>query len=302
MPFATTDTMPDNPDVKIFFSGLLILEPTDNNMCEIFVHTSAPRHFLTIEVRRKREGRPDELMMRHAGPLAFVVTDQDGGTSLHGMQIRKTPANGGAVGVRSFMPNGAQPDGAPDGLALAIDLQRSDFHNGNPVVGNAASTFPFRLLDVDPLGGRPSILLQDGVLYTAAKTLPKLEIKLTDVAGNKIRDLDPFASLIGAAIPLEDGTSVVIRWQLQGNAQTLNLTKEAGVSYEIYVVNDPLFESEETNPDTDPIHDELQEYYKILPRVPTDQQFRLEVKRPQNDPPPRGSTRAPCMAVIKGGG
>jgi hypothetical protein len=301
MPFTPTDTMPDDPDVKIFFSGLMILKPVDNDMCEVFVHSSAPRHFLTIEVRRKQEGRPDEIMMRHVGPLAFVPTDQDGGTSLHGMQIKKVTGNGPATGIRSFVPNAAQPDGAPDGLALAIDLQRNDFHNGNPVVGNLGATM-FRLLDIDPLGGRPSILLSNGVLYTAAKTRPDVEIKLTDAAGNNIRDLAPFASLIGAAIALEEGTHVEIRWRQQGEPKTLSLNRDPGMRYEIYIVNDPLFESDDINPAVDPTHDELQEYYKILTRVPTDRQFRLEVTLPQDAPPPRGTTRAPCMSIVVGGG
>lgn len=299
MPFTSTDTFPDNPDVRIYFSGLMILKPTGNDSCEIFVHSSAPRHFLTIEVRRKKDGRPDEVMMRHVGPLAFVPTDQDAGTSIHGMQIKKVTANGAAPGVRRFVPNAPQPDGAPDGLALAIDLERTDFHNGNPVVGNVGSD-TLRLLDVDPLGGRPSILLENGVLYTAATTRPELEIKLTDAAGNNIRDLAPFASLIGAAISLEETTHVEITWRQQGKAETLSLNKAAGFSYEIYIVNDPLYESDEVVPAADPKHDELQEYYKILPRVATNQQFRLEVTPPPPDQP-RGSTRAPCMSVILGG-
>ena len=303
MPFTPTDAMPDNPDVKIFFSGLMILKPTENDKCEIFVHTSAPRHTLTVEVRRKQEGRPDEIMMRHVGPLAFVTTDQDvlTGTSLHGMQIKKVTGNGPAAGVQRFVPNAPQPEGAPDGLALAIDLQRNDFHNGNPTLNDDPAN-PVRLLDIDPLGGRPSILLDNGVLYTAAKTRPELAIKLTDANGNHIRDLEPFASLIGAAIALEDGSRVEMRWRQQGKPETLVLNKVAGVSYEIYIVNDPLFESDQTNPDTDPKHDELQEYYKILFRVPTDRQFRLEVTPPPNNPPSRGTTRAPCMGIILGGG
>ena len=305
MSFTPTDTMPGTPDVTIFFSGLMILTPTNNNMCEVFVNSSAPRHFLTIEVRRKQAGRPDELMMRHVGPLAFAPTDQDAinGTQFFGMQIKKVTANG-ATGVQRFVPNAPQPDGAPDGLAAAIDLHRNDFHKDNPVVGNANSQFPFRLLDVEPLGSRPSILLQDGVLYTAAKTRAGVNIQLTDVNGNKIRDMEPFASLIGAAIALEANTHVEIQWRQQGKTQVLKLDKVAATTYEIYIVNDPLFESETINPDTDPKHDELQEYYKILSRVPTEQQFRLEVPPldPNAPPPDRGSTRAPCMSVLLGGG
>ena len=74
MPFAPKDTLPQqHPDVRVYFTGLMILEPTgdDDKACQIFVNSSATRHYLTIEVRRKTANRPDEIMMRHVGPLAF---------------------------------------------------------------------------------------------------------------------------------------------------------------------------------------------------------------------------------------
>jgi hypothetical protein len=296
MPFTPINTLDCQADVKIFFSGLLILKPSENDSCEVFVHTSAPRHYLTIEVRRKQEGRPDEVMMRHLGPLSFIQTNEDPEvTPIHGMAIRRVSESQPGGGVKSFAPQESQPEGAPDGLDKAIDLARSDFHNASQPA-NAG------FLNVDPLGARPSILLTDGTLYTAAKTRPELTIKLKDATGAAVRDLPRFASLIGANISLDDESIVTVSWSQQGKPETLNLIKKPGTRYEIYVINDPLFENDSLPSENNPKHDEFKEYYKVL-QVPSDKQFRLDVEVPQDVvPPDRGSTRAPCMSVVISGG
>ena len=304
MAFTRTDSLPEKPDVSVFFSGLLVLEPQDDNTCEVFVHASAPRHYLTIEVRRKEEGRPDELMMRHVGPLAFVEDEAEGQTPLHGMIISKS--TDGAKSIRSFAPTTALADGAPEGLDLAINFESQAFHAGNPESGvDPVTKATFRLLDVDPLGGRPSILVDDGTFYTAAKTRPELRIILKQPDGTD-RVLAPFASLIGAAISMSNqDDSVIVQWRQYGRLETLELKRDPGISYEIYVVNDPLYERDAvTDLTVDPKHDEFREYYKILNRVPTDKQFRLAVESPppSTQPVPRGSTRTPCMAIIKSPG
>jgi hypothetical protein len=97
-----------------------------------------------------------------------------------------------------------------------------------------------------------------------------------------------------------------LSWRNQGKEASLFLEKseEVGLSYEIYIVNDPLFESSGiTDPILDPKHDEFAEYYKLLTAVPTERQFRLQVVVPPNAPPlERGSTDIPCMPVASGGG
>ena len=306
MPFTETEVLNETPDVNIFFSGLLVMEPVGNDACQIFVNASAPRHHLTIEVRRKRQGRPDDLLMRHIGPLAFVSRDQAGEVPLHGMIIRKVD---GQNAVKAFAPTNPPPDGTSRAFNLAIDMARADLHGQNRELEPAtASQPPKRLLDVDPLGGRPSILLEDGVLYTAAKHEPHPEFKvmLKKPDGSE-KEMPPFARLIGAAITLEEGSHVVILWRQQGKLERLQLMKLPGVTYEIYIVNDPLFESDAiADVVRNPRHDEFAEYYKILHRVPTNEQFRLRIKQPDpNTPPPpldRGSTRLPCMPVVVGGG
>lgn len=299
MPFTPVDTLP-SPDVRIFFSGLMIIEPQDDGTCEVFVHSSAPRHYLTIEVRRKQAGRPDELLMRHVGPLSFVDDETTGQPPLHGMVIFKGETND--KGIKGFFPSTAPQDGEPDSLDRAINFKSSLFHNGDPETGVDPTTKqPFRLLDVDPLGGRPSISIEDGTFYTAAKTREEFKLTLQRPDGSSEK-LEPFASLIGADIGLEPETFVGIRWRQQGRIEQLSLNKAEGISYEIYIVNDPLFERfAVTDLQKDPKHDEFREYYKILNRVPTEEQFRLEVEvsKEGGGSKSRGTTRNPCMTIIK---
>ncbi len=303
MPFTTTPELNSQPDVRIFFSGLLILQPV-GNACQVFVNSSAPRHHLTIEVRRKTEGRPDELMMRHVGPLPFV--DVPGESPFHGMIIRKLVGPTPQKGVQAFAPTEAQPDDrVPDRFDLAIDMLSDLLHPENRVVPGDPGPDPqhpivHKLLDIDPLGGRPSILLENGVLYTAAKVRTDFKVMLKRPNVEEPEEMPRFASLIGAAITLQEPTSqLVILWRQQGKLERLQLKRQPGVSYEIYIVNDPLFESDDIG--NNPRHDEFAEYYKLLHHVPSDEQFRLRVEEVAENPQ-RGSTRLPCMPVVVGEG
>jgi hypothetical protein len=299
MPFTTTADLPPNPSVKVFFSGLLLLEPSEDEMtCEVFVNRSAPDHHLTIEVRRKEAGKPDIIMMRHVGPLAFGIPPPGVAPTI-GLSIRADNLKG----VRRYEPATPPQEYEPQGLSLAINLEDAQFHNGNADVGVGVpgGTKP-KLLDVDPLGGRPSILLDDAIFYTAATTDKEITITLKK-NGNEIKKLAPFASLIGANIYLDDDSIVFVSWRQQGRDEVLELEKpkpEQAHSYEIYIVNDPLYESDDPRI---PAHDEFKEYYKILPNVKTEEQFRVNFEPPHPDLgfPGRGSSRAPCMSILKSG-
>lgn len=306
MPFTPIDTLPEGePDVRIYFTGLMILEPIENDACQVLVNSSATRHFLTIEVRRKTNNRPDEIMMRHVGPLAFFGPENDPqNPPVHGLRIEKAEA--ALTGVRRYT-GGVGPKGE-ESFDLVVDFAGADLHNGDrPVAPDLVTGAARNLLDIDNLVGRPSIFLNDGILHTAAKTSDRLTMVLKQ-RNQPDRNLDPFAKTIGANIYLLEGEVVRLRWRNQGKLAELILEKPepgAGVSYEIFVINDPLFESSViTNPVLDPKHDEFAEYYKLLTAVPTDEQFRLQVIQPPpgGPPPERGSTDIPCMSTTKGGG
>ena len=293
MPFTSQKDLPANPDVKIFFTGLMIIDPNPEldpapnvNNCEVFVHRSAPDHRLTVEVRRKRPGKPDIIMMRHAGQLEFAAQASD--TPRFGMFIRVAP---NPAGVRRYDPpdpNKVSPEGRE--FALAIDIESPQFHNGS--AGR-----------VDTLGGQPSILLNDAVFYTAVTSDELNGDRKVTLRKNKevvAEQFRPFASIIGANIYLKgQNSSVIMKWREQGRDHLLEMKKpKDGVSYEIYIANEPLFEDDES---LFPRHEEFSEYYKILPDVARADQFVLDIP-PAEPGEPRGSTTTPCMTIVKGGG
>ena len=275
MPFTQVQQLPKQPPtVKIFLTGQLMLKPNQaSDSCEVFVNRSAPNHHLTIEIREKRQGQPDAILMRHHGPLEF----RDAEAPVEGLIMRREPAG------NVSMYTGA-PTQCGEALTTAVDLRSEDFHPANEMA-------------IDHESARPSILIEDGVFLTAAKTSNKLKIKLKRGDAD-VRDMEPFASIIGANVYLGQNEFLHIAWREMGLPKTLSLTQPAdGASYEIYIINDPLFE----DPEEAKVHDEFNEYYKVLPTVPTDQRMKLDVKFPEVEPADRGSTKTPCMPVIVSG-
>lgn len=211
MPFTSVEELPNQPPtVRIFLTGQLILQPdAASKTCEVFVNRSAPNHQLTIEVREKRNAQPDAILMRHHGPLEFRSSDEP----VEGLLIRRQPAGN----VRMYT-GGATAFG--EALTTAIDLSEQDFHPGNAI-------------PVDRESARPSIVVEDGIFHTAAKTSDKLTIKLKKGEDVVRERMDPFASLIGANVYLNEGEFLNLAWREMGLARTLSLTKpEEGASYE----------------------------------------------------------------------
>ena len=276
MPFTQVQAMPKQaPTVRIFLTGQLMLQPNaESDSCEVFVNRSAPNHHLTIEVREKRPGKPDAILMRHHGPLEF----RDSNEPVEGILIKRLSE--GKVSMYT-----GKPTAYGESLSCAIDLRSEDFHPGNE-------------LAVDFESARPSIVIQDGIFYSAIKTSNKLKIKLKK-GETALRDLQPFACVIGANVYLNKDEFLILAWREMGLNKTLTLTKpeEKGAAYEIYIINDPLYE----DPEEPKAHDEFAEYYKALPTVPTDQRLKLDVTFPQPVPQDKGTTKTPCMPVIMNG-
>ncbi len=275
MPFTPVEELPDRPPtVRIFLTGQLILQPdAASRTCEVFVNRSAPNHQLTVEVREKCNGQPDAILMRHHGPLEFRSSDEP----VEGLLIRRQPAGN----VRMYTGDATA---FGEALTAAIDLSKQDFHPGNAI-------------PVDHESARPSVLVEDGIFHTAAKTSNKLTIKLKKGEA-VVREMEPFASLIGANVYLNEGEFLNLAWREMGLARTLSLTKpEEGTSYEVYIINDPLYEDVEEPK----AHDEFAEYYKVLPSVPTPDRLKLDVTFPEPEPQDRGSNKTPCMPVVISG-
>lgn len=281
MPFPPVSQLLPNPSVRTFFSGQLILEPSeDEKTCEAFVNYRATDHHLSIEVRQKRPNKPDVIMMRHFGKLDFIEETPD--KQRHGLLIATNVAE---KGVKMYDGSGPAP-GEEKKLSDALDLKK--IHGMD--MGN-----------VD--GGRPSILLDNGIFHTADMTPSDLTVTLQKKElGSPMRVASPFASLIGANIYLPETPAdappsmVTLTWRQHGKLTKLDLKRlpEQGAGYEIYINHDPLYEGDSAAATK---HDEFEELYKILPGVPSDKQFKMEILERMISA--RGSTRTPCMPTLK---
>ena len=279
MAFKPVNDLPPNPNVRIFFVGQLILEPLINaQACEVYINRSAPDHHLSIEVRQKKINRPDEIVMRHFGPLPFTHI-QRGVPPRHGMFIEvvdsaptPTPPPPPRPLVHAY--NGANPSPEGEELDLALNMFRIHDVACDPV---------------EPIGGRPSILIKGCTFYTA-DTFPAGATLRKRRSGAWPKPQPKFAGIIAANFYLTATQRVVMRWQLNGRDILFPFPKLPGQTHEIYVSNEPLFQEESIQSPFS--HDEFGEFYKILRNVPNHEQFVLEI------PPDRGSLRTPCMSVL----
>lgn len=275
MPFEPHGKLEPNPSVRIFFTGLNILAPTADKTCQAFVHNSSQGHRLMIETRRKRPGKPDVIMMRHFGPLAFTAADPD---HTHGFLISTAGLPAGQKGVKAY--DGTET--STEGTKLFDSFVLSKIFDIPPG-------------DVDEFGGLPSIFIDHGVFYTARKVT--VRARLLKQGGAKTKELTEVPTIIGANIylnPQVPAQKVRLFWRQDAEEVHLDLKPSPDFTYEIYIVNEPLF-----IPDTPaaPRHGEFAEYIKILPEVLTrpDEHYELEFVE---EPPERGSNRTPCMSVL----
>jgi hypothetical protein len=289
MPFNMRPDLPDAPLVRVFFSGQLILAPAPSTSsgerdCEVFVNRLADGHTLTVEARKKHRRGPDEILMRHVGPLGpSRFGDEPDGT--YGMFIGIAPEDG-PRGVNGYDGTTASDEGTT--LRHAITLAGLHRDASRPVD-----------LAVDRRSAGPSILLNDATLYSAALATGQFEVVKQ---GESPTPLGALARLLGANIyPTEEQEVVVMRWKTDDRIEELALPMPSGgegFTYEVYVTNDPLY----AGGGLGAAHDELSEYYKILPGVPASERF---VFRPATTRAAaaaagmsyRGSTTTPCMPV-----
>ena len=288
MSFEITSELPPTPAVRIFFHGLLIWTPdrANNKHCYIGVHRGATDHYLTFEVRIKRLGEPDYIIMRHAGPLNFLENDSEG----PGIQLKVFPETG--EGVRKFI-NSARPfdrkagsTSDPNDYLWAIDLEK--MHDG--------------MVKIDSHVIKPGVLVTDGIIHTALKTPDDVQItKVKD--GSPPEDFYPIAAIAGINIYLTPEQTLSVQFRKDGLRQDLPLKthKPSDVSYEIYIDNNPTYMTEG--------HSEFREYYKALPDMLASKQLDLKFHPPETDHPLKfidkgdglGTPRIACMPVGSGG-
>lgn len=294
MPYRSSTILPELPDVKIFLTGQLILEPKgDGSECAVGINGCAPAHHFSFEIRQKMEDtdRPDIIVWRHVGKLMPG-----------GLRIDQEPSS--INGVRKFVPTGEfQRDGHQDDRDLRwfVDLESEEFHNGR---------VKFNGNDIEP-----GIRIRDGIFYTAIKT-DHLKLKVERTSENEEPyDLYEIAAVIGVNIYLGRDQKFKLSWNLNNDVpDELTLAKppvHSGIKcYEIWINNDPI----DIAPDDAATHGELREYYKAVKTVtvPDDENGKTETvdfvhfeldftPDPQQPLPDLGSPTIPCMPIGGGG-
>src|ERR1043165_3574672 len=197
MPFKETQTLPTCPAARIFFHGLLFfgLDEGDGKSCRIGIHRSSPDHELSIEVRIKKPHTPDFVIMRHLGPLNFLGLESGnaGDRSQPGLRIRVNPPNDEAdAGVSKFVA-AARFNRAPKS---ASDAQDSRWGRDLSAIHNTQITFD----TFDENCINPGILVTDGVLYTALKSVDSLIIEKVSLKTGARENFFPVAALMGINI------------------------------------------------------------------------------------------------------
>ena len=283
MPFKPEFNFPTTlPLVKVLFNGLMIVKPNANGSdCEVYVHKTATDHVLSIEIRLKQPNRPDQTVMRHLGPLETL---SETGDRKIGFILTTNTGNPRIAAYRGAATTTVDP------IERVFDLNLH--HPGNSAI-----------LKRD---AEPGILMNDALFYCAEKTVPGLEVDLQKAqTGQHVTQLGQFSSILGANIY---STGVNVAWREKGQVQSFPLTNDiaAGAHYEVYINNDPPYVP--LPPAGQQPHDELGEYYKILPDVPPGERLKLFFKKiPRQDaaapvaPQDKGSTRLPCMTVVDTG-
>jgi hypothetical protein len=258
MPFTETSTLPDLPDVRILFNGLLLWGPdsTDVKTCRIGVHRSAADHYLSIEVRIKKkdaQGRdlPDVILMRHLGPLSFI----DGQQSNPGLLLKVNPPTG--AGVTKFIPRWGTFERRPGSTSHPQDYRwRVDLDEIHGVT-----------VSRDRNSTNPDIKITEGTLYTAMKSKEDTRIQKLNIQNATTQDFYPIAALMGININLNAGSDLVLNWSKDGVKKELHLPRSddpSKLSYEIYIDNSPTFSDELS-------HSDFREYYKALDPIPSNQ-------------------------------
>lgn len=298
MPYHDSTELPDDPAIKIFLQGQLILQPLEDFICDIGVNRCATNHQFSFELRQRMVDYtiPDVVIMRILGKIEPP-----------GVTIDLEPES--EAGVKRFVPTEEfardDDDADPQDFRWLVDLSGEEFHNANVVI-NGNDT-------------QPAITIMDGIFYTAQRTDPDVvEIKRRGGATGRsvAKDevvLNRIASMMGVNIYLPDDGSAKFKlsWMQNGEEKEIVLdkpTEESGIShYEIRIINDPPFIAT----DELPSHRELREYYKAIDGVfirrsatnleqTTFQPFELEFGKGVT--PPLGSPTFPCMPVGGGSG
>jgi len=288
MPFQTRQlsTLPTRtPDVEIIFHGQLFLRSEDGRICEVGVNPIATDHELLIEVRTKTPGgRPDQINMRHVGPLDF--------RSPEGMSIELVPPADTLAAWKCVTTDAIDRhtgDGSTnDDFRWMLNLEGNLFHNKDlhPVV----------------FGTQNTIKLHQGEYFfrTGVRAPDRLRYERRG-GGLGNEDFKRIGAIARASLFLVQNQSLVIRWTEGTEPRTLTLTKSSdNTTYEVYIENTPKFVVV-PNPSDLSAFEELVHFYKVIPTAEVSPAAKFTLKPVDVPAGQTGSPTIPCQVMTLDG-
>jgi hypothetical protein len=276
------------PDVEIYFHGQLLLRSENGAICEVGINPIASNHVLTVEVRRKQLNKPDLILMRHVGPLKFRRATGGGAAIEPGMIIEVAnpvaPTQAAWSCEGPDVLNYASGDGQYDkDFRWILNLEGNLFHDKD--------------LTPSVFGTTDMIRLQNGEFFfrTAFRSPDRLKYERRS-GGKAPLDFRKIGAIARASVFLAEHQNVLVTWNDGGpDDRVLTLTKSTmGITYEIYIQHTPLFQQ----PGVVTGHDEIAQFYRIIPEVPGGDRFTFGVvDAPLGPPPDTGSPDIPCQVL-----
>ncbi len=240
MPFDTEANPPSpNPDVRIFFEGLLILRPqkdATSKYCEVNAINHGTDHELRVDVSIDQP-EPNQAFLK----IGSEVKSK-------GLEITTVAPSG----VKKYEP-ATTPGTAPYSLKEAIDL--NILHPG---------------IGLDRMHLHAPMKIRDGVLYTA--THRDHDVSLTQAGVCKPGE--PLALIIGMDIHLQQGAKLQLKWgseMIELPIDDDNGPGGAPAKYVIWINN-----GRPVTPASDP-HDFDHYYFALVP--PVRNPYKVEFKK-----------------------
>ena len=260
MPFEPTTTITPNPDVRIFFEGLLLFEPgkgAGNKDCVVHAihHHLAADHELSVTASLSDEPAP-----------SFPFLNIGKKVIASGLEISPTTT---PSGVKKYEPSGSPTPELP--LHEAID-----FHLLHSTAGvDNGNTHPGK------------ITLKEGVIFSA-----KHELKGRLERGITCENRGPVGTILGAYLNF-NGREIQIKWGPRAN-ELLKLPRPddgANAKYVILISNSRLTPPP---PDTN----DFPHLYHGIKGVPDNEKFNLTLLLNCGEKFGLNTPRIPCMPGI----
>lgn len=270
------NTLPTRtPDVEIIFHGQILLR-SDGTSCEAAINPLAINHQLSIHVRTKISGQADLIHMRHHGPLNFRNP---------GMTIELDPPSDTLAAWRCVAETAInyQNDNVTpaEDFRWVLNMEGDQFHNTR--------------LNCNAFGTQHVVRLESGEYFFRTGARAPLGLKyVRKLGGQNPTDFRRIGAIARASLFMNATQTLNVRWNDGLAEQLLPLDKpRANAIHEVYIEHTPLF----LRPGSILGHDELVEYYKILPGVAASGRFTFQSAQEPSGLPDAGTPTIPCQVM-----